>query len=76
MAKKAKPKTYKGKSLKPGGGGQFAKMVDAMVKGRGMSKAQAEAMAATMGRKKYGKKKFQQMAATGRKRAARKRKGK
>ncbi len=32
-----------------------------------------EALAAWIGRKKYGKKKFQQMAAAGRKRAAKKR---
>lgn len=69
----AKKKTYKGKSLRPGGGGQFAKMVDTMVS-HGMSKDRAQAVAATMGRKKYGKAKFQKMAATGRKRAAKKRK--
>ena len=74
MAKK--PKTYKGKSLKPGGGGQFAKMVDAMVKGRGMSKKRAQAVAAAMGRKKYGASKMAKFAAQGKKRAARKRKGK
>lgn len=74
--KKAKPKTYKGKSTKPGGGGDFAMMVDSMMKGRGMSKSRAQAVAAAMGRKKYGKKRFQKMAVTGRKRAAKKRKGK
>ena len=69
MAKKAK--TYKGKSLRPGGGGQFAKMTDA-IKRTGKTTAQAKAIAAAVGRKKYGKKKFQKMAATGRKRAKKK----
>jgi aspartokinase-like uncharacterized kinase len=72
MAKKA-PKTYKGKSLKPGGGGQFARMVDA-IKKSGKSTDAAKAIAAVAGRKKFGKKRFQKMAATGRKRAARKNK--
>ena len=65
------PKTYKGKSLRLGGGGQFAKMVDA-IKKTGKSTASAKAIAASVGRKKYGKEKFQKMAITGRKRAAKK----
>jgi hypothetical protein len=69
MAKKSK--TYKGKSLKLGGGGKFARMVDALKK-KGKNPASAAAIAAAVGRKKYGKKKFQKMAATGRKRAAKK----
>lgn len=76
MAKKAsKPKTYKGKSMKPGGGGQFAKMVDAM-KAKGMPMSEAKAVAAKAGRKKYGAKKMAKFAAAGKKRAARKRAGK
>lgn len=74
MAAKKKAKTYKGKSLKPGGGGQFAKMTDALKK-KGFPEERARAIAANAGRKKYGKAKFQKMAANGRKRAA-KRKGK
>ena len=69
MAKKAK--TYKGKSMKPGGGGQFAKMVDA-IKKTGKSVSSAKAIAAAAGRKKYGKAKFQKMAVAGKKRAAKK----
>lgn len=69
--KKAMPKTYKGKSMKLGGGGQFAKMVDA-IKKTGKSTASAKAIAASVGRKKYGKTKFQKMAVIGRKRAAKK----
>ena len=65
-------KKYKGKSLKPGGGGKFAKMVDALKK-KGKSTASAKAIAATVGRKKYGAKKMANWAAAGRKRA---RKGK
>lgn len=75
--KKAKPKkkpaTYKGKSTRPGGGGAFAMMQDAIQK-KGVSKARAGAIAAAAGRKKYGKAKFQKMAMAGRKRATRKRK--
>lgn len=53
-----------GKSMKPGGGGRFKKL---MQKLKGKVKNPA-AVAAAIGRKKYGKKKFQQMAAKGRKR--------
>lgn len=72
-AKKKKPKTYKGKSTRPGGGGQFARVVDAL-KRKGKSEAAAKAIAAAAGRKKYGKAKMAKFAAAGRKRAARKRK--
>lgn len=66
-----KAKTYKGKSLRVGGGGKFAKMVDAMQK-KGLPEERASAIAAVMGRKKYGKAKFQKMATTGRRRAMKK----
>lgn len=69
MRKKAK--TYKGKSLRPGGGGQFQKMVDAMKK-KGITEERAKAIAAAAGRKKYGKAKFQKMAAMGKKRRGKK----
>jgi hypothetical protein len=72
-AKASKPKTYKGKSMKVGGGGQFAKMQDALM-AKGMSKDRAGAITAAAGRKKYGKAKFQKMAVIGRKRAAAKKK--
>ena len=49
-------------------------MVDAIMAKKSVSRKRAEAIAASAGRRKYGKKKFQKMAATGRKRAARKRK--
>ncbi len=58
------------KSMKPGGGGRFAKM-KAKLKGKVRNPG---AVAAAIGRKKYGKKRFQKMAATGRKRAAKRRK--
>ena len=70
--KKKLPKTYKGKSMKPGGGGQFAKMVDAMPENMPMS--EKKAIAAKAGRRKYGKAKMAAMATKGRKRAAAKRK--
>jgi len=54
-------KTYKGKSLRKGGGGRFQKMSDAIVS-TGKTRAQADAIAASAGRKKYGKKEFQRMA--------------
>jgi hypothetical protein len=72
--KGGKPTTYMGKSMKPGGGGQFAKMVDAM-KGK-VGVKRAKAIAASAGRKKYGAKKMAKFAAAGRKRAAAKKKGK
>ena len=56
-----------GKSMKPGGGGRFAAMVNDL-KGEGKSEASAAAIAASVGRKKYGKNKFQAMAAAGKKR--------
>lgn len=66
-----KAKTYKGKSLRKGGGGKFAQMKDALM-AQGMSKDSADAVAAAAGRKKYGAKEFAKMSATGRKRAAKK----
>jgi len=61
--------TYKGKSNKPGGGGRFAQLKN-KIEESGKSPEAAAAIAATVGRKKYGKKKFQSMAAKGRKRAS------
>ena len=49
MKKKAMPKTYDGKSTKPGGGGRFA-MVEAAAKKSGASNPAA--VAASIGRKK------------------------
>jgi len=63
-----KAKTYKGKSFKPGGGGRFQKLKDELM-GEGKSAESAEAIAAAVGRKKYGEGKFQKMASKGRKRA-------
>jgi hypothetical protein len=60
--------SYKGKSLKPGGGGRFAKLVDRL-KARGYSAQRARAIAATIGRKKYGAKRMAQWAAAGRRRS-------
>jgi len=54
------------KSMKPGGGGRFAKLKKSL-KGKVRDPGAA---AAAIGHKKYGKKKFQQMAATGRRRAS------
>lgn len=65
------PKTYKGKSTKPGGGGHFLMVVDALMK-EGMTEEQAKAIAAAQGRQKYGKEKFQKMAATGLRRSKKK----
>jgi hypothetical protein len=55
-----------GKSMEPGGGGRFAKMVEGFKK-KGKSEDSAKAIAASIGRKKYGKSKFQEMAAKGKK---------
>ena len=59
------------KSMKLGGGGRFAKMQAAIEK-TGKSAESAAAIAAAAGRKKYGARKMAKMAATGRKRAAKK----
>jgi len=59
--------TYKGKSLRPGGGGRFARLVD-QLKQRGYSEKRARAVAATIGRRKYGSKQMAQWAAQGRRR--------
>lgn len=54
------------KSMTPGGGGRFAKLTE-MLKRHG-DVHNPKAVAAAIGRKKYGKKKMQAMAAKGRKR--------
>lgn len=54
------------KTMEPGGGGRFAKLVNKM-KGQGKSEESAKTIAASIGRKKYGKSKFQEMAAAGKK---------
>lgn len=56
------------KSMKPGGGGRFKKLTKKLEK-QGKSKESAKAIAASIGRKKYGSKKMSSMAAKGRKRA-------
>jgi hypothetical protein len=71
MKAKPKPKTFKGRSLAPGGGGKFAMMESAMMK-KGMPKEMADAVAAKAGMKKYGKSKMMAMASAGKKRAAKK----
>ena len=63
--------TYRGKSLQPGGGGRFAKLVD-QLRARGYSTQRARAVAATIGRRKYGAKQMAIWAAAGRKRNRRK----
>jgi hypothetical protein len=61
-------KTFKGKSMRVGGGGKFAKGV-ADIMAKGLPKKMAEGIMAIRGRAKYGKKKFQAMAIAGKKRA-------
>jgi hypothetical protein len=63
--------TYKGKSLRPGGGGRFARLVDKL-RERGYTEKRARAIAASVGRRKYGSKQMAQWAAAGRKRSRRK----
>lgn len=67
-----KAKTYKGKSLRLGGGGRFARDVDKLV-AQGVPRKVAEARVAYRGRRKYGAAKMAKWSAAGRKRAARKR---
>lgn len=61
-----KYRTGGAKTMEPGGGGRFAAMVGKL-KSKGKSEESAEAIAASAGRKKYGKSKFQSMAAAGKK---------
>ena len=63
-------KTFAGKSMKPGGGGRFAKMVSGLER-KGKSASSAKAIAASAGRAKYGASRFAKMGAAGRRRAAR-----
>lgn len=60
--------TYKGKSLAPGGGGRFQRLKDSLM-AKGKSADSAGAIAAAVGRAKYGASKFASMAAKGRARA-------
>jgi len=50
--------------MKVGGGGRFKKLVKELA---GKGAKDPKALAAAIGRKKYGKEKFQEMAAKGRK---------
>lgn len=58
-------KTYKGKSMRLGGGGRFLKLEDVLKK-RGVNNPGA--LAAVIGRKKYGKEKMAKWSAQGRRR--------
>jgi hypothetical protein len=61
MAVKSKGSgTYKGKSLKPGGGGRFQKCLDS---------GKSRALCASIGNAKYGKSKMQKWSKAGRKKA-------
>ncbi len=53
--------------MKLGGGGRFAKLTRKL-ESKGKSAGAAKAIAASIGRKKYGAKKMAKMAAAGRKR--------
>ena len=61
-------KTFQGKSMRPGGGGAFAKMTAGLEKS-GKSEESAKAIAAAAGRAKYGASKMAGFSAAGRKRA-------
>ena len=63
--------TYKGKSLRPGGGGRFARLVDRL-RARGYSEKRARAIAASVGRRKYGATQMAAWSAAGRSRRSRK----
>lgn len=61
--------TFEGKSMKLGGGGRFAKL-QSTLEGEGKSKEAAGAIAAAVGRARYGAKKMASMATKGKARAA------
>ncbi len=67
----SKRKSTGGKKPRLGSGGRFKKLTEEL-SGKGVRNPKA--VAAAIGRKKYGKQKMAKMAATGRRRAARKRK--
>ena len=69
-AKEAHEKVMK--RTKPGTGARFASLVELLKKKKGIRSP--EALAAWRGRQKYTKKKFQEMAAKGRKKKRRRRK--
>jgi hypothetical protein len=54
------------KSMRLGKGGRFKKLAAKLAKRRGVKNPRA--LAAAIGRKRYGKKRFQKMAARGRRR--------
>jgi hypothetical protein len=56
------------KSMKPGGGGRFAKLKAKLAKRPGVK--DPDALSAFIGRKKFGAARFQRFAAAGRARAA------
>lgn len=66
--KKSMPKKFAGKSTKLGMGGRFAMVVASAKKSGAKNPA---AVAAAIGRKKYGAKKFTKLAVAGKKRASR-----
>lgn len=70
-----KAKTYHGKSLKLGMGGQFAKLQDSIIK-EGKTPQAAAAITASIGIKKLGQAKMSKLATAGKKRAAKKKGGK
>ena len=65
-ATKKAAKTYKGKSMKLGGGGRFKKGADKLTS-EGYSKEAAGAIMASAGRKKYGGTKMAKMSGAARK---------
>ena len=56
------------KSMKPGGGGRFAALKEKLSHRPGVT--DPGALAAAIGRKRYGKAKFQKMAAAGKRRSS------
>jgi hypothetical protein len=69
MMEKVNAHRYKGKSMRPGGGGRFAKAKDEMM-AEGAPAKVASARLAVAGRKKYGAERMARWAAAGRKRAS------
>lgn len=68
MARRLRLSRYKGKSMRLGGGGRFAKLKEEL-KRKGVKNPAA--LAAWIGRKKYGAKKFQELSARARARGGR-----
>lgn len=67
LSRSGMPRSYRGKSTRLGGGGRFAMLVDELMD-EGYSYESAQNIAASIGRKRYGARKFASLSQRGRRR--------